>query len=184
VNVQELRGVALDDRYFYLSDRQAGAVYVWEGIPAGDREPKFTLKRRSPGRLSSDGQYLAVAPSEGWEIELYRVADLGSAPIRLGGPGVFNLPGSCLVAEGSLFVADTCFNRVHVWHRIQDALAGRPPDALLGAKDDSDRNARIGRDKLFWPGALAFDGSYLWVGEFKFSTRVLRFSPRQGGRPR
>jgi hypothetical protein len=55
---------------------------------------------------------------------------------------------------------------------------------LLGAKDDSDRSARIGRDKLFWPGALAFDGGYLWVGEFKFSTRILRFRPRQSGRPR
>jgi hypothetical protein len=181
VELQEVKGVALDDHYFYLSDRQAQAVYVWEGIPQSDSEPKFTLKRRSPGRLSSDGQYLAVAPFEGAEIELYRVDDLGptATPIRLGGPGRFNLPGSCLVAKGHLFVADTCFNRVHVWHRIGDALAGHRPDALLGKKNDSDRAPEIGRDKLFWPATLAFDGSYLWVGEFKFSTRVLRFSPRR-----
>jgi hypothetical protein len=27
------------------------------------------------------------------------------------------------------------------------------------------------------PGSLAWGGGYLWVGEFKFSTRILRFSP-------
>jgi len=36
---------------------------------------------------------------------------------------------------------------------------------------------QIGIDKLFWPGAVSFDGNYLWVGEFKFSGRILRFSP-------
>jgi hypothetical protein len=66
-----------------------------------------------------------------------------------------------------------------VWHRAEDALAGSPPDALLGAANDQDRNPEIGRDKLFMPGTVAFDGSYLWVGEFKFSTRILRFSPKE-----
>jgi len=33
------------------------------------------------------------------------------------------------------------------------------------------------RNQFFWPGAIAFDGTYLWVGEFKFSGRLLRFSP-------
>lgn len=28
------------------------------------------------------------------------------------------------------------------------------------------------------PGSLAWGGGYLWVGEFKFSTRILRFSPQ------
>ncbi len=34
----------------------------------------------------------------------------------------------------------------------------------------------IGPDTLFYPAALAFDGTYLWVAEFKFSERLLRFS--------
>ena len=88
------------------------------------------------------------------------------------------------MAKGSLFVADTAFNRVHVWHRIEDALAGHPADALLGKKDDADRTPEIGRDKLFSPAGLAYDGGYLWVGEFKFSTRVLRFSPKRSSEGR
>lgn len=181
VELREVTGVALDDRYFYLGDRQAGAIYVWEGIPTADSEPKLTLNIERPGRLSSDGAWLAAAPFEGQSINLWRVAELrsGAQPTRLGGRGQFNLPGKCVVAQGRVFVADTCFSRVRAWERIEDALAGRPADALLGASGEQDRKPQIGRDKLFWPGSVAFGGGYLWVGEFKFSTRILRFSPRQ-----
>ncbi|UCE46508.1 MAG: hypothetical protein JSW47_12900, partial [Phycisphaerales bacterium] len=162
-------------------DRNADRVYVWNGVPERDAEPMFMLDVQQPGRMSSDGAYLAVAPFAGPSITIYRVDELEASktPIRLGGPGRFNLPGTCLVAHGCLFVADTGFNRVHVWHCIADALAGRPADALLGAIDEFDRSPEIGRDKLFMPGTLAFDGGYLWIGEFKFSSRLLRFSPEQ-----
>jgi DNA-binding beta-propeller fold protein YncE len=179
IRLGELTGVALDDRYFYLSDRQSDSIYVWEGIPAHDQEPKCTLPMRSPGHLNSDGTYLAAAPFEGQAILLWRVNELGSGAqaTSVGGLGRFNLPGQALVAKGHLFVADRGFNRVHVWHRLEDALAGKAADALLGAENDQDRDPEIGRSKLFSPGSLAFGRGYLWVGEFKFSTRILRFSP-------
>jgi len=180
VRLGELTGVALDDKYFYLSDRQSDSIHVWEGIPSRDQEPKFTLPMRSPGHLNSDGTYLAAAPFEGQTILLWRVGELGpgAQATSVGAPGRFNLPGQGLVAQGHLFVADRGFNRVHVWHRVEDALAGQAADALLGAANDQDRDPEIGRNKLFSPGSLAFDRGYLWVGEFKFSTRVLRFSPK------
>ncbi len=53
-------------------------------------------------------------------------------------------------------------------------------DAFLGAADVGDVRAGLGRNKLFMPGSLAHDGTNLWVGEFKSSTRILRFSPRTG----
>ena len=59
-----------------------------------------------------------------------------------------------------------------------EGVAGRPADALLGASDTQDRTPGIARNKLFMPGSLAWGGGYLWVGEFKFSTRILRYSPR------
>ena len=31
---------------------------------------------------------------------------------------------------------------------------------------------------LFGPGSVAWGGGYLWVSEFKFSTRLLRFTPQ------
>ncbi len=177
-----ISGVAMDDRYFYLADAEANAVYVWEGIPAQDTEPKFTLAVEGVGRLSSDGTYLAALGigGPGGSVVIFRVDELaaGGGPVTVGGPGKFNLPGGVLVSSGHLFVADTGFNRVQVWTKIEDALAGRDPDVILGAPDLKDTSAEIGQDKLFWPASLAFDGNYLWVGEFKFSERLLRFSVR------
>ena len=183
VRLGELTGVAFDEKYFYLSDRRAESIYVWEGIPTRDSEPRFTLEMRSPGRLTSDGEYLCAAPFEGGGISLWRVSELGSRaePITLGARGQFNLPSECLIADGRLFVANRSFNRVDVWDHVEDALAGRPAEALLGATDEQDRKPGIGRNKLFMPGSLAWGGGYLWVGEFKFSTRILRFSPQAAG---
>lgn len=77
---------------------------------------------------------------------------------------------------GALFVADTNSNRVLGWRDAADACNGRMRDAVLGASDLAPRTPAIGQDTLFWPGAVAFDGRRLWVAEFKFSNRILRFT--------
>jgi len=179
VRFRRLTGVALDDRHLYVADQEANRIYVWNGMPGENDEPKLTLEMQRPGRLSSDGKYFAVAPFEGANVLIYRVADLSSSatPVRLGGPGRFNLPGKCVVSQGRLFVADTGNHRVHVWHNLEHALDGQPADALLGQRDEFERKPAIGKNRLFMPGTVAFGGGYLWIGEFKFSGRILRFSP-------
>jgi hypothetical protein len=183
VELRELTGVAVDARHFYLADRQANRIYVWEGIPSADSEPELVLDVPNPGRLNSDGNYLCAAPFEGQEIRVWPVKELGTdnRPFRVGGVGMFNLPGDALAADGKFFVADRSNHRVQVWDRVEDALAGRPADASLGASNEQDRSAGLGRNKLFMPGSVAWGGGALWVGEFKFSTRILRFSPQQSG---
>jgi hypothetical protein len=180
VELRELTGVAVDARHFYLADRQAGRIYVWAGIPNADSEPKLVLEVPNPGRLNSDGNYLCAAPFEGQEVRVWPVKELGTdnRAYRIGGVGIFNLPGDALAADGKFFVADRSNHRVQVWDRVEDALAGRPADASLGAADAQDRSAGLGRNKLFQPGSVAWGGGYLWTGEFKFSTRILRFSPQ------
>lgn len=180
VELRELTGVAIDARHFYLADRQAGRIYVWDGIPAPTAPPKLALEMQNPGRISSDGNYLAAASFEGHEVLVWPVENLGAdqQPLRIGAPGSFNLPGDALAANGQFFVADRGNNRVQVWNRIQDAIGGKPADAFLGARDAGDRSAGLAPNKLFMPGSLAYDGANLWVGEFKFSTRILRFNPR------
>jgi hypothetical protein len=174
----DLRGVALDDKYFYLSDESTNKIYVWEGIPSNDTNPKFIISTDQPGRLSSDGNYLVVTANTGPTIEIYRIADLSSnsQPIVLGGPGKFNLPQGAIVVNSYLFVGDTGFNRVLIWKNIEDAIAGKNADVILGAENLTDISPEIGQNKLFWPAVPAFDGSHLWVGEYKFSERLLRFS--------
>jgi hypothetical protein len=178
VDFRELTGVAIDSRHFYLADRQANRIYVWDGIPGPGSRPKVALEMQNPGRISSDGTYLAAAPFEGQEVLIWPVDGIGqdNRVFRIGGPGVFNLPGDAMAAGGRFLVADRSNNRVQIWNRVQDALDGKVADAFLGALNANDRSSGLARNRLFMPGALAWDGTRLWVGEFKFSTRILRFS--------
>ncbi|MDZ4209875.1 MAG: DUF5667 domain-containing protein, partial [Candidatus Curtissbacteria bacterium] len=182
VSFQDLQGVAMDSKYFYLSDNLAGKIYVWEDVPSANSNPKFTIDADSPGRLSSDGNYLVDAATmsnvSGGSIRIYKISDLSSKPnpTILGGPNKFNLPQGALISQGHLFVGDTGFSRVLIWKNIEDAIAGKNADVILGAEFLTDTNPEIGKNKLFWPANLTFDGSFLWVGEFKFSERLLRFS--------
>lgn len=172
----ELMGVAVDNRYFYLSDKQNDKIYIWEGIPEENSEPAFIIDSERPARLSSNGQYLAVAATErgpGGSVVLYKISDIGSGQPAAVLNGMFNLPQGVLAYEEHLFVGDTGFNAVHIWTDINDAISGKDADIFLGEKG---RTPKIGTGKLFWPATMAFDGSYLWVGEFKFSERLLRFS--------
>lgn len=180
------KGVALDEKYFYLADDKAGKVYVWEGIPSEESNPKFTLSVEGAARLSSDGQYLVVTCTlggPGGSVKIYRVDELSdkAQPTILGGVGTFNLPQGAIVSHGHLFVGDTGLNRVLIWEKIESAVAGKNPDVRLGVTkvevSQEEAKPQIGKDKLFWPAIPFFDGSYLWVGEFKFSERLLRFSP-------
>jgi len=177
VTFKELNGVALDDKHLYLADFEANMVYVWEGIPDVESPPLFRIPVNGPWRLSSDGEYLAVTSIYNHTVYLFRVSGLSSStsPVAtVGGRGSFNLPQNAIIAHGSLFIADTGFNRVHIWKNIADAISDKSPDVVLG-KGGPDAAPLQLKDALFWPVGLAYDGSYLWVGEFKFGNRLLRF---------
>lgn len=181
VSLSDLKGVAWDGTYFFLSSATAGRVWVWLGIPAATSEPIVTLQVERPGRISSDGRYLVV-PSlvGGASVQIFDVRTLTSAStpwkVGTGAAGVrVNLPEHALVQGGALFVADTPNNRVLIWRDVASAISGAVPTAVLGAESLQVPKPAIGVDRLFWPGALAWDGTNLWVGEFKFSNRLVRF---------
>ncbi|MBS7615064.1 hypothetical protein KEJ18_04965 [Candidatus Bathyarchaeota archaeon] len=182
VELKDLRGVAYDGKYFYLSDKESGKVYVWSGIPTNETEPKYILNVEQATRLSSDGKYLAVAATEAPSFEKVRIFKISDFASNSSGNGLscvhINLPQDVLLKDGKLFVADTCNNRVLIWNRTENALEGRLPDVILGEENLAELTPEIGRDKLFWPAGICFDGNYLWIGEFKFSGRILRFSPQ------
>ena len=177
VQFGNLVGIAMDDKYFYLADSGANKVYVWRGIPSQTSEPAFTLNVEGPSRMSSDGNYLTMGVPFLYKVLVWPVANLSAAsqPASVGGVGIFNTPGMAVAALGHLFITDG-FNHVLIWRNIQDALSGKAADAVLGANLYKGRG-EIGRNTFFAAVALSFDGSYLWVGETKFSERLLRFSP-------
>ena len=174
---QEIRGVAIDDRYLYIGDKDANKVYIWEGIPDKTSNPKFTLNFSSPTRMSSDGKYLAVTSTTNHTVTLFEIDKLSSnaTGTKVGGPGVFNLPEGVNLSNNMLFVADTGNNKVAIWTDINAALSGQSFNTMISSENRE--VPEIGRGSLFWPGTVLYDDDYLWVGEFKFSNRLLRYSP-------
>ena len=178
--------VTFDDKYLYVIDNSK--IEIWDissGFPSNDSEPSMTLTLMSSqaSKLSSDNNYLTITYTEHKKIELYKISDIttsGSsatpyATILNGGD--LNLPESAITKGDKLFIADTVFNRVLVWDSIENAKNGMAPDTILGQSNTSDKNPKKSQDGLFWPKEMCFDGNNLWVGEYKFSGRLIRFNP-------
>jgi len=185
VSFQDIHGIALDDKYLYVADNSAGKLYAWEALPDASSSPLFSLDISGPGRLSSDGNYLTVVLLNDNKIQIYTVADLSgaSSPVKeisevcsaAGRTSFINLPQGALVSDDHLFIADTNNGRVFCWESITDAINGDFPEVILGKQDCSDTDSAIGTDSLFWPAGLGFYDGRLWVGEFKFSGRLVGF---------
>jgi hypothetical protein len=187
---QRLRGVSWDGTWFAVSDDGANKIYVWNGLPVPARLPDRTIDTGAliPERLSSNGATLAVSVGDGIaafhdKIALYDLLNAAAAPRyvanNLGANPQINFNGAMgvLLAGNRLFVADVGYARVQVWNDVAAAVAGNAADAILGQADAAlFATPMIGRNRLFTPATLSFDGSYLWVGETKFSGRLLRFS--------
>ncbi len=195
VQFQDAKGVALDAQgRLYLADEMAGRVWVFASAEPGFFEaPLATLKVSHPRRLSVSDEFLAVVVQSGHQFgaplgaQLFSLRDLttGFLPYALRDREaeddrrvLLHDPQDVLLAGNSLFLANTFGNNVLAWKDVRGALAGKPPDLVLGRRGATD-SPRAAKDSLAFPGALACDGAHLWVGEFKFSQRLLRFDARQ-----
>ena len=114
----------------------------------------------------------------------------------------FSLIGGCLLTnDGKLILADTGHGRVIVWNSVDAAIADQRKDyqnltednanvVILGNganrydKEDLNGHTKYDghngikatyADTFRMPKTLAYDGSNLWIGEFKFSNRLLRY---------
>lgn len=181
---QNIKGVALDDKYLYIADDNADKLYIWNALPDSNSSPLFSLDLSEIGRLSSDGNYLAVVSQGGNEILIYSVKNLSSSSLPLAEISkISNLPGlnsinlvqGVLIADNHLFIADTNYSRVFCWESIEDAINGNFPEVVLGKENYSNIEPGIGVDSLFWPVGLSFYRNKLWVAEFKFSGRLVCF---------
>lgn len=178
----DLHGVALDEQFLYLADVN-GKVFIWNGIPANQQiNPVLKLDFGSGrlNRLHSDGKYLTVAQTSPPAVFIYKVEELRNGQTNpwktIGGIGFLNLPSEAIVFNGSLAIANQGFHNVLLWKNIEDA-----PKAsnmiVLGQDSNSPSNIpTIGSNRLFMPGALLYVDGSLWVGEHKFSSRILKFN--------
>ncbi|MBU4017467.1 hypothetical protein KKF69_08410 [Patescibacteria group bacterium] len=198
---QQVEGLAVDDTSVYVSDSKGNRILVYNRNNfAGKQIPDFILGQNNfettisgnnpnqlnyPGQVSSDGKHLAVADTDNKRILIWDIpiSENGQQPSIIWdsnspsgfSPLTLNLPKGIFIYNDRLFVSDTGNNRVLIWSKLPKNSNDKP-DIVLGQKDFYGRKPSNAKDGLFSPVYLAFDGHYLWVGEFKWSDRLLRFS--------
>lgn len=134
--------------------------------------------------IKSDGTYVSITNIFSHNVVIYKVSDITANQSAVtafttlsvaNGNGGFNLPTQTITFGDKLFVADNSNNRVHIWNDILTAKNGNEADTILGQVDNVEKNNKKTIDGLFWPKNLCFNGVDLWVGEFKFSGRLVKF---------
>lgn len=190
-----------DGKHLFVTDTGNNRVLVWNNIPEKNQGADFVLgqddfnsresgnapnKFSNPVGVSSNGKHLAVVDMENQRILIWKlpIIENGQIPDLIlremkfenrEEPMHFNLPQDVMVYDDKLFVADGGFNRVLIWNKFPETK-NTPPDIVLGQKDFYGSSPSNARDRLFTPVSINFDGSFLWIGETKYSNRLLRFS--------
>ncbi len=148
-----------------------------------------------PVEISTDGTRLAVADQNNNRVLIWK-----TIPVKDGQPADFeikvtnrseepdfsgmpayarlSLPAGVFVYGNRLFVSDNGNNRVLIWSKFPESGKDEP-DIVLGQKDFASNYPSNSREGLFMPAYLSYDGSFLWVGEMKWSNRLVRFSVKK-----
>jgi hypothetical protein len=179
IDISEGNGITFDETYAYITSN--GKLYIWEQPFDWNESPlKEVTFAYDIGKISSNGEKLAaqyVGPTN--TIILVDVDSLEDdtpefVELLSEQSGVhFNLPQGVFIDDNYLFVADTSYHRVLIWNEMPSSGSDQP-DVVIGQSSfESGLKPKFTRDGLFMPSGVWFDGSYLWVGELKFSHRVL-----------
>jgi len=182
IDISEGNGITFDETYAYITSN--GKLYIWEQPFDWNESPlKEVTFAYDVGKISSNGEKLAaqyIGPTN--TIILVDVDSLKDdtpkfVELLSEHSGVhFNLPQGVFIDDNHLFVADTSYHRVLIWNEIPSSGSDQP-DVVIGQSSfENGLKPKFTRDGLFMPSGVWFDGSYLWVGELKFSHRVLRYS--------
>ncbi|MBQ6318973.1 MAG: hypothetical protein IJI23_04205 [Lachnospiraceae bacterium] len=147
--------------------------------------------------LNTDGTYLTAASEEDRRVYVYNVSDLSlygevysdaSRPHKPGDHPDFEVVrGSILLPNGQFLAADQ--NEIRIWDSLDAAIADREFSNydVMGALDNypvltkengvlRDASHSVATDgSIFKPTYMTYSRGHLWVGEYKFSSRLLRY---------
>jgi WD40 repeat protein len=188
VDIGEGWDIDIDEKYVYLVAN--GKLYIYKQPFNINSKPIKELKIDGVTTIkavSSNGKKLAVLADDRDEIYIFDINTLLSE-----NPGYIVIrevsgyhihPNDVFIGKDKLFIVDGHHNSVLIWNEISER-SDEPPDAVIGKEGMPSKDLKpediipeYTRNGLFWPDAVWYDGSFLWVGEFKFSGRVLRYSP-------
>ena len=171
--LKDLRGVAYNGEYFALSS-ESGKVWIWKGIPTKDDDPIQVLDiPEGPGRLDANKEWLVISgyPADRFSVKAIKFSELSSKKMQ-NISRYDSFPQSAVFTDIGFFISQQGKNQVLGWNSIEDAISGKSPQTILGTgKGTKASNA------IKMANTIGWDGSHLWIGEFKFSTRMLGFKP-------
>ncbi len=175
INAENIQSIAYDSEHFYLLDNN-GELHVWGDIPSEGEAPRFSRNLGTfEGILYSDGTHLSISGME--HFTFTEVAEISATSdfkeIRFSNRP--QMQGHGIIQDSQVFISDLSHHQVLAWKEVEAAVAGDEPDAILGANSIDDIDPDKTRKGLFWPLRLDFDGERLWIGEYKFSGRVLSY---------
>ena len=173
ITFNSLRGVAYNGNYFALGETNTKNIYIWEGIPSTSDEPKYILQNPvGVGRIDMNDEWLVISayPGAGSSVHVIKLSELDSGVLRPI-PGNDDFPQGISINEKGFFIALQGKNKVVGWSKVDDALNGNAPTMSFGGGTGKTNSGTKMASTVHW------DGYHLWVGEFKFSNRLLGFAP-------
>ena len=169
ITFQGVRGIAYNGSYFAVADSGSDTIYIWEGVPEKSDNPTYSLPNLSNlGRIDMNDTHLAIGCYPGGSS--FKVLELSS----LSAPSYQTVPGQDCPSEVSFnekgfFIPSD--DKIIGWNSISDALAGSSPTMSFGGRTDKTNMGTKMASGISW------DGYHFWVGEYKFSNRLLGFLP-------
>ena len=169
ITFQGVRGIAYNGSYFAVADSGSDTIYIWEGVPEKSDNPTYSLPNLTNlGRIDMNVTHLAIGCYPGGSS--FKVLELSS----LSAPSYQTVPGQDCPSEVSfnekgLFIPSD--DKIIGWNSISDALAGSSPTMSFGGRTDKTNMGTKMASGISW------DGYHFWVGEYKFSNRLLGFLP-------
>lgn len=179
-------GMTVAGEKLFVSDYDNQRIFIWNTIPPDGStnapDVVLTLTNGTAYHLASDGQRLAAAALEGKVLIWNSIPTTNNTPpdIQLEGqPNPFNLPSGIQIFENQLFIADMGGDRICIYNTFPTNNMA-PYDIVLGQTNLTETISGRSLTKMFMPQGISFDGEYLWVSEFKFGDRALRFTANIG----
>ena len=173
IEFNSIRGIAYNGTYFALGETDNKKIYIWEGIPGLTDEPKYILDNPvGVGRMDMNDEWLVIStyPGAGSSVHVIKLSELDGGTLRAI-PGNDDFPQGVSINEKGFFIALQGKDKVVGWETVDAALSGASPTMSFGGNNNRDETGATMASTVHW------DGYHLWVGEFKFSNRLLGFAP-------
>ena len=169
VTFEGVRGIAYNGTYFAVADAGSDTIYVWEGVPGKSDNPTYSLPNLANlGRIDMNDTHLAIGCYPGGSSFKVLALSSLSAPSYQIVPGQ-DCPSEVSFNEKGFFIPSD--DKIIGWNSISDALAGSSPTMSFGGgTDKTNRGTKMA-------SGIGWDGYHFWVGEYKFSNRLLGFLP-------